>query len=109
VRALPHGQLHKQLLRLPRSSGPLTCLCALRLRIDQFESSLFHPRVRSPNKMGDEAERHTFKLFVGQVPMHLTADQLRNVFDPFGAIEDVTIIYDKSTQQSKGAVIVISS
>lgn len=44
-----------------------------------------------------------------QVPMHLTAEQLRNVFDPYGAIEDVTIIYDKSTQQSKGAVIVISS
>ena len=37
-----------------------------------------------------------------QVPMHLTSEQLRPVFEPFGTIEDITIIYDKNTQQSRG-------
>ena len=34
--------------------------------------------------------------------MQTTADELRAAFDPFGAIEEVTIIHDKSTHLSKG-------
>ena len=39
---------------------------------------------------------------LGQVPMHMTAEQLRPNFDPFGNVEEVTIIYDKTTNLSKG-------
>ena len=35
--------------------------------------------------------------------MNMTADQLKPTFEPFGNIEEVTIIYDKTTQMSKGA------
>jgi RNA recognition motif-containing protein len=35
--------------------------------------------------------------------MQLTAEQLRPVFEAFGTIEDVMIIYDKTTHLSKGA------
>ena len=34
--------------------------------------------------------------------MHMTAEQLRPQFEPFGNVEEVTIIYDKSTHLSKG-------
>ena len=35
--------------------------------------------------------------------MQMTADQLRPNFEPFGNVEEVTIIYDSSTHLSKGA------
>lgn len=35
--------------------------------------------------------------------MQMTADQLKPNFEPFGPIEEVTIIYDKTTHTSKGA------
>ena len=34
--------------------------------------------------------------------MHMTAEQLKPNFEPFGNIEEVTIIYDKATHLSKG-------
>jgi RNA recognition motif-containing protein len=34
--------------------------------------------------------------------MQVTAEQLRPIFEPFGNIEDTTIIYDKATHLSKG-------
>ena len=38
-----------------------------------------------------------------QVPMNMTAEQLQPNFEPYGNIEEVTIIYDKNTHLSKGA------
>ena len=35
--------------------------------------------------------------------MQMTAEQLKPQFDPFGNILEVIIVYDKSTQMSKGA------
>ena len=46
--------------------------------------------------------------FGGQVPVHFTADQLKPNFEPFGNIEEVTIIYDKMTHLSKGAPAALS-
>ena len=37
--------------------------------------------------------------------MQMTAEQLRPTFEPFGNIEEVTIIYDKTTHLSKGALV----
>lgn len=37
-----------------------------------------------------------------QVPMQMTAEQLRPTFDPFGNVEEVSIIHDKVTHLSKG-------
>ena len=46
--------------------------------------------------------RATVPCCSSQVPMHMTAEQLRPQFEPFGNVEEVTIIYDKSTHLSKG-------
>ena len=41
--------------------------------------------------------------------MHMTAEQLKPNFEPFGNIEEVTIIYDKTTHLSKGCGFVTYS
>jgi len=50
----------------------------------------------------DDMEDTPYKLFVGQVPMHMTAEHLRPTFERFGKIEEITIIIDKTTRLSKG-------
>ena len=34
--------------------------------------------------------------------MHMTDEQLKPNFEPFGNIEEITIIYDRATHMSKG-------
>ncbi|XP_024517005.1 RNA-binding protein BRN1-like [Selaginella moellendorffii] len=42
------------------------------------------------------------KLFVGQIPKHLTQEELLPIFEEAGAVFDINIIKDKSTKQSRG-------
>ncbi len=42
------------------------------------------------------------KLYVGSLPYSVTETQLRELFEPFGAIESVRLISDKFTGRSKG-------
>ncbi len=42
------------------------------------------------------------KLFVGQVPRNWEAEQLRPVFEPYGEIQDLSILKDRVTGQHKG-------
>ena len=49
------------------------------------------------------------RVSAAQVPVPMTAEQLRPHFEPFGNIEEVTIIFDKTTHQSKGCGFVTFS
>ena len=42
------------------------------------------------------------KLYVGNLPYDATADELREVFSPFGRILSATIASDRETGQSRG-------
>ena len=42
------------------------------------------------------------KLFVGSLPYSATETQLRELFEPFGAIASIRLISDKFTGRSKG-------
>ncbi|XP_052188101.1 RNA-binding protein BRN1-like [Diospyros lotus] len=47
------------------------------------------------------------KLFVGQVPKHMTEDQLLAMFNEFAIVDEVNIIRDKATRTSRGCCFVI--
>lgn len=42
------------------------------------------------------------KLFVGQVPKHMTESQLIAMFKEFALVDEVNIIKDKATRSSRG-------
>lgn len=53
-----------------------------------------------------EIDNPNVKLFVGQIPRHVTDAELRKLFDPFGPIHELVILRDRYTQISKGAAFV---
>ena len=47
--------------------------------------------------------RESVKLFVGQVPKHMTEAELLALFREVAAVDEVTVIKDKVTKVSRGA------
>ncbi|KAK3003246.1 hypothetical protein RJ639_018188 [Escallonia herrerae] len=56
-----------------------------------------------PLKHGEES----VKLFVGQVPKHMTEAQLLAMFKEFALVDEVSVIKDKATRASRGCCFVI--
>ena len=52
-------------------------------------------------RAGTPAE-DTVKIYVGNLSHDVTEEDLRAAFEPFGAIESVTLVKDKSSGESKG-------
>ena len=42
------------------------------------------------------------KIFVGGLPYNTTNERLREVFEPFGEIEEAVVITDRNSGKSKG-------
>ncbi|MFP6782495.1 MAG: RNA-binding protein, partial [Gammaproteobacteria bacterium] len=42
------------------------------------------------------------KLYVGNFPYSVDEDQLREMFSPYGEIEELALIMDRETGRSKG-------
>jgi len=42
------------------------------------------------------------KIFVGNFSFSLTEDELRSMFAPFGAVDNVTVVTDRATGRSRG-------
>ncbi|KAF3669828.1 RNA-binding protein BRN2 [Capsicum annuum] len=55
----------------------------------------------------EEQSEERVKLFVGQVPKHMTEAQLLEMFQEFAIIDEVNIIKDKITRASRGCCFVI--
>ncbi|KAL8214916.1 hypothetical protein R6Q57_004365 [Mikania cordata] len=58
---------------------------------------------QKPRKHSDDS----VKLFVGQVPKHMTEEQLTAMFQEFALVDQVNIIKDKVTLASRGCCFVI--
>ncbi|XP_071920959.1 RNA-binding protein BRN1 isoform X2 [Coffea arabica] len=59
---------------------------------------------------GQKPRKHSedsVKLFVGQVPKHMTEAQLMAMFEEFAIVDEVNIIKDKTTRASRGCCFVI--
>lgn len=51
------------------------------------------------------SSEESVKLFVGQVPKHMTEAQLLAMFKEFALVDEVNIIKDKATRVSRGRVL----
>ncbi|XP_059660561.1 RNA-binding protein BRN1-like [Cornus florida] len=58
---------------------------------------------QKPRKRSEES----VKLFVGQVPKHMTEAQLLSMFEEFALVDEVNIIKDKTTRASRGCCFLI--
>jgi len=47
-------------------------------------------------------EEESVKLFVGQIPKHMSESQLLTLFQEFAVVDEVNIIKDKITRASRG-------
>ncbi|KAJ8898673.1 hypothetical protein K2173_004707 [Erythroxylum novogranatense] len=54
-----------------------------------------------------KSSEESVKLFVGQVPKHMTEAQLLAMFKEFALVDEVNIIKDKTTRASRGCCFVI--
>nr|GEX82382.1 RNA-binding protein BRN1 isoform X1 [Tanacetum cinerariifolium] len=54
-----------------------------------------------------QKQEECVKLFVGQVPKHMTESQLIAMFKEFALVDEVNIIKDKATRSSRGCCFVI--
>lgn len=54
------------------------------------------------------SSEESVKLFVGQVPKHMTEPELLAMFKEFALVDEVNIIKDKATRASRGTIIPIS-
>lgn len=41
-------------------------------------------------------------IFVGNMPFNATADDLRELFEPYGEVENTSVITDRETGRSRG-------
>ena len=53
-------------------------------------------------KRGGERGEESVKLFVGQVPKHMTEEELMDLFKEVALVDEVSIIKDKVTKASRG-------
>ena len=56
---------------------------------------------------GSTPSNEPVKLLVGQVPRSWEAEQLRPVFEPYGDIQDLSILKDRVTGQHKGVKLTL--
>ncbi|XP_010556802.1 PREDICTED: LOW QUALITY PROTEIN: RNA-binding protein BRN1-like [Tarenaya hassleriana] len=57
--------------------------------------------------MENRKSEESVKLFVGQVPKHMTEAQLLALFQEFAIVDEVNIIKDKTTRASRGCCFLI--
>jgi CUG-BP- and ETR3-like factor len=52
-------------------------------------------------------EEESVKLFVGQIPKHMSESQLLTLFQEFAVVDEVNIIKDKITRASRGCCFLL--
>lgn len=62
---------------------------------------------KEENRENNE-EEESVKLFVGQIPKHMSESQLLALFQEFAVVDEVNIIKDKITRASRGFFFYLS-
>uniref|UniRef100_M1BEJ6 RNA binding protein n=1 Tax=Solanum tuberosum TaxID=4113 RepID=M1BEJ6_SOLTU len=63
---------------------------------------------REEERQEEQQSEESVKLFVGQVPKHMTESQLVEMFQEFAIVDEVNIIKDKTTRASRGSQIYVT-
>ncbi|KAJ4815044.1 hypothetical protein LUZ62_027610 [Rhynchospora pubera] len=63
--------------------------------------------LREDTRLTGAREEDSVKLFVGQVPKHMTEEQLIALFKEVAIVDEVNIIRDKATKASRGCCFLI--
>lgn len=74
---------------------PLSCVFFSSCSGKKMNGSLDHP---------DQPDVDAIKMFVGQIPRSWSEEQLRELFEPYGAVYEINVLRDRSQNppQSKG-------
>lgn len=58
----------------------------------------------------DQPDPDAIKMFVGQIPRSWSEKELKELFEPYGAVYQINVLRDRSQNppQSKGTVVVLS-
>ncbi|KAI4329748.1 hypothetical protein MLD38_028096 [Melastoma candidum] len=63
--------------------------------------------VEAVGEEEEEEEEESVKLFVGQVPKHMTESDLLSLFKEIAIVDEVSLIKDKATRSSRGCCFVV--
>lgn len=57
----------------------------------------------------DQPDPDAIKMFVGQIPRSWSEKELKELFEPYGAVYQINVLRDRSQNppQSKGTVVVL--
>lgn len=73
------------------------------LERESLKPALMAEGSKGERKESSQEEEDSVKLFVGQVPKHMTEAQLLAMFQEFALVDEVNIIRDKATRASRGS------
>ncbi|XP_036400355.1 CUGBP Elav-like family member 1 isoform X2 [Megalops cyprinoides] len=85
----------RQPCELPRTALEVPALAGAK----KMNGTLDHP---------DQPDIDAIKMFVGQIPRSWTEEQLRELFEPYGAVYEINVLRDRSQNppQSKGCCFI---
>ena len=55
-----------------------------------------------PPRVEPKINTGPMRLYIGSLHFNITEDMLKGIFEPFGKIESIQLIYDPETGRSKG-------
>lgn len=74
------------------------------MKDDVFSNMETCARSMNGQVQKSEPDPDAIKMFVGQIPRSMDENDLRKMFEEFGAVYQLNVLRDKATGQSKGGL-----
>nr|XP_034333004.1 CUGBP Elav-like family member 2 isoform X4 [Crassostrea gigas] len=80
--------------------------CVKKSRLSSYSDGEIGTRSMNGQVQKSEPDPDAIKMFVGQIPRSMDENDLRKMFEEFGAVYQLNVLRDKATGQSKGCCFV---